>query len=75
MTADIAGRAEIHEMSMTDGMMKMRQLTQGLLISPGRLGEARTRFLSSNVPGPEKAIDGRRDVPSTLTFEKSGTLA
>jgi periplasmic copper chaperone A len=32
VTADIAGRTEIHQMSMSDGMMKMRQLTYGLPI-------------------------------------------
>ena len=32
VTADIAGRAGIHQMSMTDGMMKMRELTDGLPI-------------------------------------------
>ena len=35
VTADIAGRAGIHLMSMADGMMKMRELTDGLAI-PGQ---------------------------------------
>jgi periplasmic copper chaperone A len=39
VTADIAGRAGIHQMSMTDGMMKMRELTDGLQFH-GRLGDA-----------------------------------
>ena len=32
VTADIAGRTEIHQMSMTGGVMQMRQLTDGLPI-------------------------------------------
>ena len=32
VTADIAGRAGIHQMSLADGMMKMRELTDGLPI-------------------------------------------
>jgi len=32
VTADIAGSAGIHQMSMADGMMKMRELTDGLPI-------------------------------------------
>ena len=34
-TADIAERTEIHEMSMTDGMMKMRQVTDGVAVPAG----------------------------------------
>src|SRR6476646_7374125 len=34
VTADIAGRAGIHQMSTADGMMKMRELTDGLPIPP-----------------------------------------
>ena len=32
VSADIAGSAGIHQMSMADGMMKMRELTDGLPI-------------------------------------------
>src|SRR5262245_31745179 len=32
---DIAGRAEIHEMAVQDGVMKMRPLPRGIEIAPG----------------------------------------
>lgn len=35
VTADVAGRAEIHDMEMQDGVMRMRQLTGGLTLAPG----------------------------------------
>ncbi len=34
-TAPFAGRIEIHEMAMTDGVMRMRALDDGLEIAPG----------------------------------------
>ena len=34
-TADIAERTEIHEMSMSDGMMKMRQVSDGVAVPAG----------------------------------------
>src|SRR6516165_1016813 len=35
-SADSAGKVEIHEMSMTSGVMKMRPLDKGLEIDPGK---------------------------------------
>src|SRR5262245_26481029 len=32
VTAEIAGRTGIHQMSMSDGMMQMREVTEGLLV-------------------------------------------
>ena len=34
--ADIAGRVEMHEMAMDNGVMKMRPLDKGLAIEPGK---------------------------------------
>jgi len=36
VSADIAGKAEVHEMAVDNGVMKMRQLDMGLLIEPGK---------------------------------------
>src|ERR1700755_917019 len=33
---DVAGRVEIHEMAMDNGVMKMRPLDKGLAIEPGK---------------------------------------
>jgi periplasmic copper chaperone A len=32
VTAEIAGRTGIHQMSMSDGMMQMQEVTEGLLV-------------------------------------------
>ncbi len=57
-----ADRVEIHEMSMTDGVMKMRQLADGLTIKPGETVELK--------PGGFHMMfmDIKR------TFEKAGKL-
>ncbi len=36
VSADIAGKVEVHEMAMNDGVMTMRPLDGGLTIDPGR---------------------------------------
>jgi copper(I)-binding protein len=67
VTAEIAGRAGLHQMIMADGMMKMRELTDGRTAnSSGRLREARSHFLSSHVPRPEKTTDDEQSNPMPL---------
>src|SRR3954451_1147795 len=36
VSAAIAGKAEVHEMTMDNGVMKMRPLDKGLVIDPGK---------------------------------------
>src|SRR6202158_6158362 len=35
-SVDVAGRVEVHEMAVTNGVMTMRQLERGLTIEPGK---------------------------------------
>ena len=35
-SADVAGKFEVHEMAMNNGVMTMRPLNQGLAIEPGK---------------------------------------
>src|SRR6202048_704606 len=37
-SVDVAGRVEVHEMAVTNGVMTMRQLERGLTIEPGKTG-------------------------------------
>ena len=46
-TADIAERAEIHEMSMTDGMMKMREVPTALRCLPAAASRSRPWAITS----------------------------
>jgi hypothetical protein len=73
-TSSGADRVEIHEMSMTGGVMKMRPLADGLTIKPGdtvelKPGDFHVMFM--DIKQPLKQGDALK---ATLKFEKAGTL-
>jgi len=73
-TGDIAGRMEIHEMAMDNGVMKMRPLDKGLAIEPGKtvkLAPGGYHLMMFDLKNPLK--QGER-VPVTLQFEKAGKV-
>lgn len=73
-TLQRAGRVEIHEMSMTDGVMKMRALPQGLEIPAGGAVELKPgsfHMMFLDLKGP--LADGET-VQGSLIFEKAGAV-
>jgi periplasmic copper chaperone A len=74
-SAKIAGRLEIHEMAVDNGVMKMRELPNGLEIKPGETVELKPggfHLMLMDLKAP--AVDGGK-VEGTLVFEKAGTIA
>lgn len=74
VTADLAGRAGIHQMSMADGMMKMRELADGLPIPAEgsvTLEPASYHLMFQDLKRPLKEGE---TFPATLTFERAGTV-
>ncbi|MBS7545630.1 copper chaperone PCu(A)C [Ancylobacter oerskovii] len=72
---EIAGRAEIHEMSVTDGVMKMQMLPDGLAIPAGgkvALAPGGYHLMLQDLKQPLKQ---GASFKGTLTFEKAGTVA
>ncbi|CAH1653236.1 MULTISPECIES: copper chaperone PCu(A)C [unclassified Chelatococcus] len=74
-TADIAGRAEIHEMNEKDGVMTMRELPGGVEIpAKGEVafkpGSYHMMFLNL-----QKAPKQGEPFAGTLTFEKAGAVS
>ncbi len=72
--ADFAGKIEIHEMAMKDGVMRMRRLPAGLEIPPGETvelkpGSYHVMFMQLKAP----LVEGD-PVTATLTFEKAGSI-
>lgn len=72
--ADVAGRAEIHEMAMQDGVMKMRPLPRGIEIAPGftakiEPGGLHLMFLDLKRP----LVKGDR-FKGTFSFERAGSV-
>ena len=71
---DVAGRVEIHEMAMNNGVMTMRPLDKGLTIEPGKtvkLAPGGYHLMLMDLKGPLK--QGEK-VPLTLEFEKAGKV-
>lgn len=72
--ADFSDAAEIHEMTMKDGMMKMRPLAEGLDIPAGEFvtlepGGSHLMFM-----GLEQPLVQGETVDMTLMFEQAGRL-
>lgn len=73
-SADAAGKVEVHEMSMDNGVMKMRALDKGLTIEPGKtvkLAPGGYHLMMFDLKQPLKQGD---KVPVTLEFEKAGKV-
>ncbi len=73
-SADIAGKVEVHEMAMKDGVMKMRALDDGLTIEPGKtvkLAPGGYHLMMFDLKSPLKQGD---TLPITLKFEKAGEV-
>ncbi|QWG10830.1 copper chaperone PCu(A)C [Bradyrhizobium sediminis] len=71
---DVAARVEVHEMSMKDGVMIMRQLDKGLAIEPGKtvkLAPGGYHLMLMDLKSPLKQGD---KLPVTLEFEKAGKV-
>jgi copper(I)-binding protein len=73
-TSDVSDRVEIHEMSISDGVMKMRPLPNGLEIKPGETVELKSggyHLMFMDLKQPLKPGDTFK---ATLQFEKAGPL-
>jgi hypothetical protein len=72
--ADVAGKIEVHEMAVTNGVMTMRPLDKGLPIEPGKivkLAPGGYHLMMLDLKSPLKQGD---QVPLTLEFEKAGKV-
>jgi periplasmic copper chaperone A len=74
VSADIAGKVEVHEMATKDGVMTMRPLDKGLTIDPGKtikLAPGGSHLMMFDLKAPLKQGDV---LPVTLEFEKAGKV-
>ncbi|MEO0976778.1 MAG: copper chaperone PCu(A)C [Pseudomonadota bacterium] len=73
-SSGVAKKVELHEMSVTDGVMKMREMEGGIDIPAGETvtlkpGSLHIMFMGLNAPFEEGTT-----VPVVLTFEKAGDV-
>jgi periplasmic copper chaperone A len=74
-TIEVAKKLEIHEMTMTDNVMRMRQLPKGLEIKPGETVELKPsgyHLMFMELARPLKVDDV---VKGVLRFERAGEIA
>jgi copper(I)-binding protein len=74
-TTEVAGKLEIHQMSMSNGVMKMHPVDGGLAIEPGKtvkLAPGGYHLMMVDLKQPFKQGD---KVPVTLEFAKAGKVA
>jgi copper(I)-binding protein len=73
-SSDVAGSVQVHEMSMQNGVMKMRPVENGLTIDPGKtvkLAPDGYHLMMMDLKAPLK--QGEK-VQVTLDFEKAGKV-
>jgi periplasmic copper chaperone A len=73
-TSDISAKTQIHEMKMDNGVMEMRELTDGLAIPAGAtvaLHPGGDHIMFVDLKHPVKPGDV---IHTTLTFEKAGKV-
>ncbi len=73
-TAEIAGRTEIHQMSMADGVMKMRQATEGVPVPAGGSVALEPNAYHLMFMDLKEPLKEGEEFAGTLTFEKAGTV-
>ncbi|HSZ95566.1 MAG TPA: copper chaperone PCu(A)C [Bradyrhizobium sp.] len=75
VSGEVSDKIEVHEMSMNNGVMKMRPVDGGLTIEPGKtvkLAPSGYHLMIMDLKSPLK--QGGK-VPVTLEFEKAGKVA
>jgi copper(I)-binding protein len=73
-SAPFAKRFEVHEMAMANGVMKMRELANGLEIKPGETVELKPGGYHVMFMDIEARPEAGKTVKTTLKFEKAGEI-
>lgn len=69
-----AGRVEIHEMSVTDDVMRMRELPSGVPIAGGGITELKPGGLHLMFIALKAPLKLGERIRGSLTFERAGTI-
>jgi copper(I)-binding protein len=74
VTTPVAGKVEIHEMTMDNGIMRMRPLASGLEIKPGQTVELKPNAFHLMIENLKEPIQQGKPFKATLTFAKAGPV-
>ena len=73
-SSPVAGRFELHLMTIEDGVMKMRPVDGGLEVKPGATVELKPGSFHIMLMGLKQPLEKGQKVKGTLVFEKAGTV-
>lgn len=73
-SSDVSNTFEVHEMSMDNGVMKMRPVAKGLEIKPGQTIEFKPGGYHLMFVGLKNPFERGQHVKATLAFEKAGNV-
>jgi copper(I)-binding protein len=73
-STDVAGKFEVHEMSMVNNVMKMRELPKGLEVKPGKSVELKPGSYHIMLMDLKQPLKEGGKVKGTLVFEKAGKV-
>jgi copper(I)-binding protein len=74
ISSAISERGEIHEMAVTDGVMRMRPLAKGVEIAPGMTAKFEPGGLHLMFPGLKRALEKGERFKAKLNFENAGSV-
>jgi hypothetical protein len=74
VSASVAGRVEVHEMAVTNGVMTMRPLEAGIAIPPGGKIELKPGGFHIMFMDLTRPLKQDERLKGTLTFEKAGSV-
>ncbi|WP_420411825.1 copper chaperone PCu(A)C [Roseibium sp.] len=72
--SDVAKKTELHEMAVTDGVMKMREMEGGIEVPAGETVTLKPGGLHIMFMGLNQSFEEGSKVPVVLTFEKAGDV-
>jgi len=74
-SSDVAGKAQVHEMAVVNGIMEMRELPDGLAIPAGGSVTLKPGGYHVMLIGLKKPLIAGQTLPLTLTFAKAGNIS
>jgi copper(I)-binding protein len=73
-TSAVAGRVELHDMSVVDGVMRMRPVKDGIELKPGQTVEFESSSFHVMMLDLKAPLKQGERIKGTLTFEKAGPV-
>ena len=74
ISSEISARVEMHEMAVTDGIMRMRPLPKGVEIAPGLTAKFEPGGLHIMFVDLKRPLEKGERIKATLNFEKAGAV-